>query len=74
MRPRPGGRGEAGGGGRRVRSAGELQCGHDPEAVETEEGTRCTFPAVGFIASMRPRPGGRGERRQDPCGSTCPKL
>ena len=38
-----------------------LQCGHDPEAVESPALGRRGRPAAG--ASMRPRPGGRGESR-----------
>ena len=40
MRPRPGGRGE-GGGALPVQSEGDLlQCGHDPEAVESRAAVR----------------------------------
>ena len=42
-----------------ILSLDRLQCGHDPEAVENrsgDKGDRLT------TASMRPRPGGRGER------------
>ena len=35
MRPRPGGRGEAGPGARSSCRSSWLQCGHDPEAVES---------------------------------------
>ena len=60
MRPRPGGRGEAA----QVRASkiGRwlLQCGHDPEAVESGRGFNGRR-ATEDRASMRPRPGGRGE-------------
>src|SRR5437879_5798184 len=38
-----------------------LQCGHGAEAVENEEPATMSAPAQ--AASMRPRRGGRGERR-----------
>ena len=37
----------------------ELQCGHDPKAVENF--SECVRDAKGHCASMRPRPEGRGE-------------
>ena len=44
MRPRPGGRGETSGPRRRLDIARDgLQCGHDPEAVESE---RCSDSGI----------------------------
>ena len=60
MRPRPGGRGELVVGRYAVDSMDVLQCGHDPEAVESI-GTAVAACRSGEPASMRPRPGGRGE-------------
>ena len=37
----------------------QLQCGHDPEAVENRDAASRVADAT--VASMRPRPGGRGE-------------
>ena len=59
MRPRPGGRGEQ----HAIASLGEaelLQCGHDPEAVESYAADDAADSEP--KASMRPRPGGRGEQ------------
>ncbi len=62
MRPRPEGRGEP----RETIDADiqslQLQCGHDPKAVENRVPGRRLRVAV--QASMRPRPEGRGERRR----------
>ena len=59
MRPRPGGRGEHPDGGAEGKRQLRLQCGHDPEAVESVR--RRLRQHVAGDASMRPRPGGRGE-------------
>ena len=49
-----------------------LQCGHDPEAVENPPRP----PAVCGLgsASMRPRPGGRGERRPYAASAVAARL
>ena len=47
---------------RHVRAGFQLQCGHDPKAVEND-GPPVYGGAV-HAASMRPRPEGRGERRR----------
>ena len=67
MRPRPEGRGEP-----VIASVAaaksQLQCGHDPKAVENDGVPRSRLNAG---ASMRPRPEGRGEpagrKRRGPC-------
>ena len=74
MRPRPGGRGE------RVLSASDaamtrkiLQCGHDPEAVESHRSPRPSTTPI-RLASMRPRPGGRGEHGRRAAASYCGRF
>ena len=84
MRPRPGGRGEGLAALKGITGGKPLQCGHDPEAVESTS-IRNATPALKPLqcghdpeavesepqrprprkqpfASMRPRPGGRGEK------------
>ena len=50
----------------------KLQCGHDPEAVESdvERGRRGLLER----ASMRPRPGGRGEELPTPVPAPLSQL
>ena len=60
MRPRPEGRGEQIDHPAFEQPMIQLQCGHDPKAVENlalADALRATH-----LASMRPRPEGRGER------------
>ena len=48
---------------RSLKPGSELQCGHDPKAVENPRGTRPIARRLP-CASMRPRPEGRGERQR----------
>ena len=49
--------------------ASKLQCGHDPKAVENAR-TPAASSTASSRASMRPRPGGRGERDAGSPGTT----
>ncbi len=60
MRPRPEGRGERHGQPGKAAHPTQLQCGHDPKAVENPAVESAGRPGR---ASMRPRPEGRGEPR-----------
>ena len=68
MRPRPGGRGEPPTATADGLAGRQLQCGHDPEAVEKPSHRNVAIAPVGLSASMRPRPGGRGEPHRSRTG------